>query len=88
MRIISSVSFWTSFLEVMGFQKASTISSSPHNPAQTIPRGGSRLCDQKATGTIVSSKGKALNKAEFKVDYNKRLGPWDSVSLPPPANDS
>lgn len=83
MRIISSVSFWASFLEVMGFQKASPISPSPHNPAQTIPRGDSRLCDQKATGTIVSSKGKALNKAEFKVDYNKRLGPWASVPPTP-----
>lgn len=48
-----------------------------------IPRGGSRLCDHKATGIIVSSKGKALNKAEFKVDYNKCLGPWASVTPHP-----
>lgn len=81
MRIVSSLSFWASFLEVTVFQKASSILPSPHNPAQTIPRGGSRLCDRKAAGAIVSGKGKALDKAEFKVDSNKSLRPW--ASAPP-----
>lgn len=66
------------FLEVMGFQEASPISPSPHSPALTTPRGGSRLCDQKALGAIVSGEGKALDKAEFKVDY-KSLSSWASV---------
>lgn len=30
---------------------------------------------RKQLGAIVSSKEKALDKAEFKVDYNKSLGP-------------
>lgn len=46
------------FLEVVGFQEARPISPSPHNPALTTTRGGSRLCDQKAAGSNCQWGGK------------------------------
>lgn len=38
---------------------------------------------RKQLGAIVSGEGKAPDKAEFKVDYNKSLGPWASASPSP-----
>lgn len=62
----SSVHFH--FGQVCGLLGDQLHSPSPHNPAQTTPRGGCRLCAHKAAGNNCHGEGKALDKAEFKVD--------------------
>lgn len=71
------------FLEVVGFQEARPISPSPHNPALTTPEVAAGSVTRKQLGAIVSGEGKALDKAEFKVYYNKSLSLWASVPYLP-----
>lgn len=60
-------------------------------PAPVLPTIQHRLCSEVAAGSvtrkqlgaIVSKEGETLDKAEFKVNYNKSLGPRPSVPLLP-----
>lgn len=82
MGVVSSFSFWASFWKSWAFR-----SPAPFLPLPTIqdrlpPEVAAGSVTRKHLKAIVSGEEKNLDKAEFKVDYNKSMGPW--ASLPPP----
>lgn len=89
MEVVSSFSCWASSEKLWAFKRPAPFLPFPtiqHRLPPEVAAGAS--VTKKQLGAIVSGEGKALDKAEFKVDYNKSLGPGLLHPPPPAANDS
>lgn len=76
---VSSFSFWASSWKLWAFRRPALFLPLPTIQHWLPPEVAAGSVTRKQLGAIVSGEGKALDKAEFKVDYNKSLSPWASV---------